>query len=134
MSKVAITINGNSLPGISLDSSSLGQLMTPPPMKEWVQSESRNEHGVRVVTDSGATPKKASRDFTLNLNVYGRTESEFLTNYSALCSQLYTGKVDIGVLGVTYHCLYVSCQQFSQFMRGVGKFVLRLREYNPNNR
>lgn len=74
------------------------------------------------------------RDFTLNLNVYGATEQAFLSNYGTLCNQLKTGKVDISVLGTTYHCIYLSCQQFSQFMRGVGKFVLRLREYNPNNR
>lgn len=132
MSIVAVTINGKTLPGISLDQNSLGQLMTPPPMKERVQSESRIEHGTRVVIDD--TPYIASRDFTLNLNVYGADENTFLANYGALCAELRTGLVNIGVLGVTYHCTYLSCQQFSQFMRGVGKFVLRLREYNPNNR
>ena len=129
---VAITINGKTLTGIYLDESSLGQLMTPPPMKDRVQSSSRLEHGVRVVTDD--TPYMNYRDFTLNLGVYGATESAFLTNYGALCAELKTGNVDISVLGSTYHCIYLSCQQFSQFMRGVGKFVLRLREYNPNNR
>ena len=132
MAAVAVTINGTTLSGISLDSSSLGQLMTPPPMKDRVQSNSRNEHGIRVVTDD--TPYVNYRDFTLNLNVYGADESAFLANYSTLCAQLKTGKLDIGVLGTTYHCIYLSCQQFSQFMRGIGKFVLRLREYNPNNR
>lgn len=132
MAAISFTINGSTLPGISLDSSSLGQLMTPPPMKDRVQSSSRLEHGVRVVTEDNAYMNY--RDFTLNLNVYGATESAFLSNYSTLCNQLKTGKVDISVLGTTYHCIYLSCQQFSQFMRGVGKFVLRLREYNPNNR
>ena len=132
MSNVAISINGKTLTGISLDSSSLGQLMAPPPMKDRVQSESRIEHGVRVVTDD--TPYKAARDFTLNLNVYGTDQTAFLQNYRSLCNELYTGIVNITVLGITYRCIYLSCQQFSQFMRGVGKFVLRLREYNPNNR
>ena len=129
---VAITINGSALTGIYLDESSLGQLMAPPPMKDRVQSSSRLEHGVRVVTDDAAYVNY--RDFTLNLGVYGATEADFLANYGALCTELKKGKVDIAVLGVTYHCLYLSCQQFSQFMRGIGKFVLRLREYNPNNR
>ena len=129
---VAITINGNELTGIFLDESSVGQLMAPPPMKDRVQSSSRLEHGVRVVTDD--TAYMNYRDFTLNLGVYGATEADFLTNYGALCNELKTGKVDISVLGSTYHCIYLSCQQFSQFMRGIGKFVLRLREYNPNNR
>lgn len=129
---VAVTINSKTLAGIYLDESSVGQLLTPPPMKDRVQSSSRLEHGVRVVTEDAAYVNY--RDFTLNLGVYGANESEFLTRYAALCAELKTGTVDIGVLGSTYHCLYLSCQQFSQFMRGVGKFVLRLREYNPNNR
>lgn len=105
MAIVTVTINGKTLNGISLDSSSLGQLMAPPPMKDRVQSESRIEHGTRVVTDD--TPYVASRDFTLNLNVSGATESDFLTNYAALCAELRTGIVNIGVLGVTYRCTYL---------------------------
>lgn len=132
MSKIAIAINGTTISGIYLDESSLGQLMAPPPVKDRVQSESRIEHGVRVVTDD--TPYLAPRDFTLNLGIYGKTEADFMSAYSALCAQLRTGLVNITVLGTTYRCTYLSCQQFSQFMRGVGKFVLRLREYNPNNR
>lgn len=129
---VALTINGKTLTGIYLDESSVGQLLTPPPMKDRVQSSSRLEHGVRVVTEDAAYVNY--RDFTLNLGVYGEDETAFLANYTALCNELKTGVVDIAVLGSTYHCIYLSCQQFSQFMRGVGKFVLRLREYNPNNR
>lgn len=129
---VSVTINGKSLTGIFLDESSVGQLMTPPPMKDRVQSSSRLEHGVRVVTDD--TAYMNYRDFSLNLGVYGSNQSEFFANYGALCAELKTGNVDISVLGNTYHCIYLSCQQFSQFMRGIGKFVLRLREYNPNNR
>ena len=129
---VAVTINGKTLTGIYLDESSVGQLLTPPPMKDRVQSSSRLEHGIRVVTEDAAYVNY--RDFTLNLGVHGATEQEFLANYSALCTELRTGFVNITVLGTTYHCQNLSCQQFSQFMRGIGKFVLRLREYNPNNR
>lgn len=132
MSKVSVTINGKTLAGIYLDESSVGQLLTPAPIKDRVQSTSRNEHGVRVVT--GGVAYMNYRDLTLNIGVYGNTEEEFLLNYSAMCNELKTGEVDISVLGTTYRCLYLSCQQFSQFMRGIGKFVLRLREYNPNNR
>lgn len=132
MAKTAITINGSELPGISMDSSSLGQLMAPPPMKDRVQSSSRLEHGIRVVTDDA--PYVNYRDFTLNIQVYGKTEAEFLSNYQGLCNELMKGKVTIGTVSGTYDCIYLSCQQFSQFMRGIGKFVLRLREYNPHNR
>lgn len=132
MAKTSIKINGRELPGISMDSSSLGQLMTPAPMKDWVQSSSRLEHGVRVVTNE--TPYVNYRDFTLNIQVYGKTEAEFLSNYQGLCNELMKGKLTIVTVSGTYNCIYLSCQQFSQFMRGIGKFVLRLREYNPHNR
>ena len=35
---------------------------------------------------------------------------------------------------IVYRTIYISCNQFSQFMQGIGKFVLKLNEPNPNNR
>lgn len=135
MSRIEFTINGKnaySIFGITLDETSLGALMTPPPMKERVSSNSRLEHGVRVVTND--TPYVDSRDLTLQINISASSQSDFLSKYALFCEELKTGVLDISVLGTTYHCLYLSCQQFSQFMRGIGKFVLRLQEYNPSNR
>lgn len=129
---VGLTINNKDAYaafGITLDPSSLGQLMTPPPMKPRVESKSRIEHGKRVVTED--TPYMDSREFNLQINISGTDESDFLSNYSAFCNELKTGKLVISTVGGTHHCIYKSCQQFSQFMRGVGKFVLRLEEYNP---
>lgn len=132
---IELTINNHnaySTWGITLDETSLGTLMTPPPVKERVKSTSRLEHGVRVVTND--TSYVDSRDLTLQLNISASSQSQFLSRYASFCQELATGKLDITVLGTTYHCLYISCQQFSQFMRGIGKFVLRLQEYNPSNR
>ena len=100
--------------GVFLDDTSVGQLLAPPPMKPRIEANSRLEDGVRVVTPAG-DHKMDARDFTLQL-------------------VLQTGKIDFTCLGKTFHCLYVSCNQFSQFMGGVGKVVLRLREYNPSER
>ncbi len=132
---VALTINGKNAYttfGITLDETSLGTLMTPPPMKERITSKSRIEHGVRVVTD--ATPYVDSRDLTLQLNISARNESDFLAKYAAFCAELKSKTLVLGTITGNYTCIYLSCQQFSQFQRGIGKFVLRLREYNPENR
>lgn len=132
---VGLTINGKDAKayfGITLDETSLGSLMTPPPMKEWVQSKSRLEHGKRVVT--GEPPKMDSREFTLQINIYAATEGDFLSKYAAFCEELKTGFLVLSTISGTYNCIYKSCQQFSQFQRGIGKFVLRLEEYNPNVR
>lgn len=131
-----LTINGNSAwdaYGVYLDDSSLGQLLCPPPLKDRVTSMSRTENGTRVVTN--APVFVAERDLTLQLGIYGKTESEFLGHVSAFTSLLTTSQeIVIGAGGVTLHCIYKSCNQFSSYQRGIGKFVLRLTEYNPANR
>ena len=132
---VGLTINGKDAKavfGITLDETSLGTLMTPPPMKERITSKSRIENGTRVVTD--ATTYVDSRDLTLQVNICAATESDFLSKYGAFCNELKSKEIVLSTISGTYHCIYLSCQQFSQFQRGIGKFVLRLREYNPSNR
>ena len=132
---VGLTINGKDAKavfGVMLDESSLGQLMAPPPMKERITSKSRIENGVRVVTD--ATTYVDSRDLTLQLLIYATTQSDFMSKYGAFCAELKSKEIVISTISGTYHCIYLSCSQFSQFQRGIGKFVLRLREFNPANR
>lgn len=131
-----LTINGVdawSAYGVYMDDSSLGQLLCPPPLKDRVTSTSRTENGTRVVTN--APVFVAERDLTLQLGIYGKTESEFLSHVSAFTSLLTTSQeIVIGAGGVTCHCIYKSCNQFSSYQRGIGKFVLRLTEYNPAKR
>lgn len=132
---VGLTINGKDAKaafGVTLDETSLGTLMTPPPMKERVTSRSRIENGIRVITD--ATTYVDSRDLTLKVNISAKTESDFLSKYAAFCAELKSKEIVLSTISGTYRCIYLSCQQFSQFQRGIGKFVLRLREYNPSNR
>lgn len=132
---VALTINGTdaySAWGVSMDDTSLAALMTPAPTKDRITSTSRTEHGTRVVTD--APVYLAERDITLQLNLTAKTESEFFARYAAFCEELQKPELVISTISGTYHCVYISCQQFSQFLRGIGKFVLRLKEYNPANR
>lgn len=121
--------------GVSMDGTSISNLMTPPSLKSYIESESRTEHGKRYVTDS--TMYVDSRDITLQLNLTASSSSEFYSRYSLFCAELMKGVLDIktSYTGSTiYHCVYVSCSQFSEFSMGIGKFVLKLTEYNPNVR
>lgn len=131
-----LTINGTdawTAYGVYMDDSSLGQLLAPPPLKDRITSTSRAENGTRVVTD--APVYVAEREITLQLGIYGETEEKFLTNVKALTKVLTESKtITIGAAGDSYTCIYLSCSQFSAYMRGIGKFVLRLKEYNPANR
>mgnify|MGYP001115761044 CR=1 FL=1 len=60
--------------GISMDTSSLSALMTPPPNKEFIENKSRLEHGKRVIA---ATPKVDERSLTLTINLTAKNEDEF---------------------------------------------------------
>lgn len=52
--------------GISMDTSSLSSLMTPPPLKEFIENKSRLEHGKRVLSSN---PKINERNITLTFNL-----------------------------------------------------------------
>lgn len=122
--------------GISLAPDSLSLLMTPPPLKDYIENVSALEHGRRILTN--VIPKYDSREITLILNISAPTEAAFLSRYSAFCTNVLDG----GVIKirtsfqptVTYHFLYKSCTSFAQYRMGVGKFSLKLIEPNPANR
>lgn len=120
--------------GISMDDTSLSALMTPPAVKPYISNDDRTKHGKEYLT---APVYVDSRDLTLQLNLTAKDEEHFFARYIAFCEVLAKGVLDIETSfqpGVVYHCVYQSCSQFSQFMRGIGKFVLKVTEMNPNNR
>lgn len=121
--------------GITMDSSSLSALMTPPPTKSAVENKSRLEHGKRVEDED--EPKIDERDLTLIINLSAKDEYEFFDRYNSFCNELKKRKLDISTkyqIGVVYKTKYISCSQFTQFMRGIAKFSLKLNEPNPNDR
>lgn len=120
--------------GISMDTSSLSALMTPPPVKEFIENKSRLEHGKRIITSN---PKVDERDITLTFNLTAKNEEQFFSRYNSFCNELATGVLNIKTKyqpDVMYRMIYLSCSQFTQFMRGIGKFSLKLSEPNPKNR
>ena len=132
-----LTINGQDAYttwGMTLESSSLSALMTPAPMKENLHSESRLAHGKTVTAN---IPRMAARTVTLILQLTARTEEDFFTRYAAFCEELATGFLDIETAyqpGTVSHFEYLSCTQFTQFMRGIAKFTLKLTENDPSDR
>ncbi len=134
--------------GISMDSSALSALMTPAAIKSLIENDSRLEHGKSMLTSYTKTNaddsteevnmvKIDSRDVTLSFNLTARTEAEFFTRYWSFCKELEKGTLDISTSflpDVVFHMIYQSCSQFSEFMRGIGKFTLKLTEPNPKNR
>lgn len=120
--------------GIFIDSNSLSALMTPPATKDYLSNESRLEHGTRYYTSN---VKMKERDVTLSLQFVASSESDFLSKYASFCEVLQGGTLDVKTKfqpNVVYHCLYVSCTQYSEFNHTMAKFSLKLREPNPTNR
>lgn len=120
--------------GISMDNTSLSALMTPIPNKELIENRSRLEHGKRIISFN---PKLDERNITLTINLTAKTEEEFFLRYNKFCEELATGILNIKTKyqpDIVYHTIYLSCSQFSQFMRGIGKFSLKLNEPNPSTR
>lgn len=120
--------------GISLQSSGLSALMTPPQNKEYIENKSRQEHGKRVVVDNH---KIDEREITIQFNMKATTKEKFLAQYSKFCQVLAQGKLDISTPyqpNVVYRTIYLSCTQFSEYRLGLAKFALKLNEPNPTNR
>lgn len=123
--------------GMFLEQNSFTALLTPAPVKGYVQNKSALSHGKQVLCDSGTAPKVDERDVQLVFGIKAKNLDEFMTRYGKFVEELQKGKLDITTKyqpTVVYHMLYVSCQQFKQFNGKLGKFVLKLNEPNPMNR
>ena len=76
------------------------------PMKDYVENDSRLEHGKRVLIDS---PRVASRDLTLHFTVMGSDAADFRTKRKAFEAELQKVKVDIRVPALgdeVFHLIY----------------------------
>lgn len=120
--------------GMSMDSTALSALMTPAANKEYVTNSSRLEHGTQLVM---ANPKKEARTVNVSFNLTAPNEEIFFIRYQKLCDLLDGGAFWLRTKyqpDVAYKVVYESCQQFTQFMRGIAKFSLRVTEPNPTDR
>ena len=120
--------------GVSLEDEAMSALMAPLTMKDDIVNESRLEHGTRRIS---AGAKVTEREISLPVHLTASSKSEFLTKYAAFRAMLEAGDVTITTsheLGVVYKCRYVSCTQYTQYLSGIAKLMLRLREPNPKDR
>ena len=123
--------------GISLDETSLSKLMTPAPNKQPTENTSDIMHGKRLNRDP-ENVRKDERSVQLTINIYAGSREQFLCRYGRFCNDvLDKGYFDIYTQHnpcIIYRMTYVDCQQFSEFMMGLGKFSLTLNEPDPTNR
>ena len=121
--------------GINLEDGALSTLMTPAPMKEFIESKCRVVHGKKIITKA---PKYDAREITLPFHLIAKSKSEFFTKYQLFCDEvLAKGKFELKTKyqpNVVYRLVYLSCTQFRQFIREMATFALKVSEPDPTDR
>lgn len=105
-------------------------------MKEYIENESRLEHGKRVITDNA---KVDSREITLHFTIDGSSESDYRSKKKAFQAELEKGSVNIKVpsLGSEVYKLVYLGKNVSYGLsldRCFGKVSSKFCEPNPADR
>lgn len=105
-------------------------------MKDYIENESRLEHGKRIITDNARVD---SREITLQFTIEGDSESDYRTKKKAFQTELENGAVSIKVpvLGSeVYKLVYLgkSVSYGLSFDRRFGKVSSKFEEPNPADR
>ena len=105
-------------------------------MKDYIENESRLEHGKRVITDNA---KVASREITLQFTIEGSSQSDYRTKKKDFQAELEKGSVNIKVpaLGTDVYKLVYLGKNVSYGLsldRCFGKVSSKFCEPNPANR
>ena len=111
-------------------------LLTPAPVKGYVINDSRLEHGQSVIA-APKFAKKDKREVSISFFLEGNSEEDYLQKYEAFLNKIaYSGEFCLKVprLKRVFKLVYTQCSQFGDYGLKKGKFVLKLTEYNPNDR
>lgn len=105
-------------------------------MKDYIEDESRLEHGKRVITDNA---KVDSREITLQFTIEGNSENDYRLKKKAFQTELEKGAVNIKVpaLGDEIYKLIYLGKSISYGMsldRCFGKISSKFEEPNPMDR
>lgn len=105
-------------------------------MKDYIENESRMEHGKRMITDNA---RIASREIALQFTIEGSSESDYRAKKKAFQSEMEKGTVIIKVptLGNEFYKLVYLGKSLSYGMnldRCFGKVSSKFCEPNPTDR
>ncbi len=112
----------------------IGNLLLPAGNKDFIENESRLEHGKRIIYNN---PKVDSREVTLTFNIHGDSESEYLSNYKKFVEVLQAGKVTVRVpkIDMTFILVYKKSTSFAlSRSRMNSKLSVKFEEPNPKDR
>jgi hypothetical protein len=139
MSEAEVTINSKNARtewGVIFDYKLTDSLLAPAAAKDPIQSASRLEHGTRTIIPGGSVMLD-EREFTLEFGITAPDRTTFLKRYDSFMAELTSGFLEIRtkfIPGKVFTCRYCSCSQFTNYNGRIAKFILKLKEHNPNNR
>lgn len=122
--------------GVRMGEGFLDSIDSLAPMKEFIESKSRLEHGKRVSTTN---PKLDERDLTLSFTIQGSSQLDYSAKKKAFQEELYKGSLTIQVPPLNnevYHLTYTgkSVSYGLSLNRTFGKISAKFNEPNPANR
>lgn len=121
--------------GVNMGDNFLNVLLTPPPVKEFIENKSRLEDGKRVLTEN---QKVDERDIALTFTIQGENQNDYISRYKAFMAEMSSGLVSINVpiLGSDiYHVYYKNATSFAMSLdRTFSKISMKVCEPNPANR
>lgn len=128
--------------GVRMGDSFIDTLYAPASLKDFIENESRLEHGKQIIThlSSGKSLSRLeSRDISLVFTVEGKTPEDFQNKKRAFFAMLYEGSVSLQVPQVgeeVFHLVYSGkSSSFAQLpTMDFCKFAVKFIEPNPNNR
>lgn len=105
-------------------------------MKDYIENESRLEHGKRIITDNARVD---SREITLQFTIEGSSESDYRSKKKAFQTELEKGAVSIKIPALgseVYKLVYLgkSISYGLSFDRRFGKVSSKFEEPNPADR
>ena len=120
--------------GVNMGEDFLEALLTPSPMKAYIENKSRLENGKQVDTTNA---KVDERDVQVTITLEGSTQTEYLSRYESFVTELYKGPIlmKVPTLRKIYKLTYDSSPtKMGNYGLCFGKFTLKFNEPNPTDR
>ena len=121
--------------GVDMGEGFLNSLLTPPPVKDYIENKSRLENGKRVILDN---KKDDERDFNLIFTIKGSNQSDYVSKLKAFMTEVSSGSVSINVPAIgneVYHVYYKNSISFAFSLdRTFSKIAMKVCEPNPSDR
>lgn len=99
--------------------------------KDYIQSESRLENGVRIDT---SLIRKQERSISLHFFLIGDTEDDYIDKLETFVNVITNGEITMRIPKLknrSYKLVYTGIKQYGMYGAKKGKFVVNFTEPNP---